>query len=98
VIKSGSEHKFTAGSELTFNPGFNVELGANFLAVVEGCDIIAKSYQNISTDKPDFENLDQFTLAIKEKNVSQLFTFDIDIPAKVEQQDIIVNVDNQDET
>ena len=66
VIKSGSEHKFTAGSGLTFNPGFQVESGANFQTSIEGCDIIAKSYQNTSVNNSESENLDytNFTLNI----------------------------------
>lgn len=42
IIKSGSEHKFTAGQKIILKPGFHAEEGSNFTAAIEPCELIAK--------------------------------------------------------
>lgn len=42
IIKSGSEHKFTAGQQIILKPGFHAEEGSNYTAAIEPCELIAK--------------------------------------------------------
>lgn len=50
VIKTSSEHKFTARNQIVLEPGFHSEFGSNFTATLEPCDVIAKNI--VSVEKP----------------------------------------------
>ncbi|VXB91755.1 conserved exported hypothetical protein [Flavobacterium sp. 9AF] len=65
IIKTGSEHKFSAGQEIVFTSDFTAELGSDFLAVLEPCDVIAFRMTNEQIkDNSELELLDKDRLSI----------------------------------
>jgi len=45
IIKNGSEYHFTAGTQITLEPGFETELGAEFTASIASCTQLANNHR-----------------------------------------------------
>ena len=57
IINSGSEYKFSAGSQIILKPGFHARSGSDYMATIEPCDQIGRRENKNSADSQNEEHL-----------------------------------------